>query len=481
MRSIKLGALSIMFIGVLVFISNLSNAQTALKANANTNDKRPAFSDLTLLAKLKSEQAESGLSILIDLSNNSIVSKSAFSKNGKEYITDTSLFNKPIEPGSVMIPIAAAMIMDNFGVSLNDEVDLEGGKTKLDGHVIMDAEQHGHRKASLKTIIAESSNVGIAKLVYSNFKAHNNQLNFMDQVGEYVGNTDYVLHETNDVPLLPFKSIGYGLLLTPNQILNFYTRVAQSDPTLFKNKSTFIQVQKALEEVCDNGTAKHLMYGSKFSFAGKTGTSLVAGKNGYANAQYQPTFVGYSRGENPKYACLVIIKTKPHAPNHFGAAVAGPVFRSLMEDALNNNQNKDTLNKGTIKVEVPSPYHDALLQNLKYFHHLEDSVSAIAHNELQTDSTIFSPRKKFYVDGKWVSGYDGGIAGYYMSACWKNALPIIKQFVDIDRVAGCSIMQGGSDDEVFHYNCEKYIKTAAVYKNGNPVYRTEYIDVYFQK
>jgi hypothetical protein len=67
-----------------------------------------------------------------------------------------------------------------------------------------------------------------------------------------------------------------------------------------------------------------------------------------------------------------------------------------------------------------------------------------------------------------------------MSACWKNALPIIKQFVDIDRVAGCSIQQGGDNAQVYHYNCEKYIKTTQVYKNGNPVYRTEYIDVFFQ-
>jgi len=437
-------------------------------------------SDQILLAKLKMEQAESGLVVLVDLSTGKVVAKSGFVKKANDYAPDSSLFDKPMEPGTLIVPMSAGVIMDNFGITLNDSVDLETGKTIINGRAIVDAEQHDQRFTKLKTIIGESSNVGIAKMVNNSFKANNYQLHFEDYIKSYVGNTNYTIDESDEKSKLPYQSFGYGLLLTPNQILNFYTRVAKSDPSLFKNPSTLTQVQEALVEVCQNGTAKKLFHDAKFAFAGKTGSSLVAGKNGYANLQFQASFVGYSPNQNPKYICMVIIKCKPKSPNHFGASVAGPVFKTLMENVLNTNQNVDTLNKGTIKLEVPSSHHDALLHNIKYFHHLEDSVSAIAHNELQTDSTIFSPRKKFYVDGKWVSGFDGGIIGYYMSACWKNALPIIKQFVDIDRVAGCSIQQYGDNAQVFHYNCEKYIKTVAVYKNGNPVYRTEYFDVYFQ-
>ena len=99
---------------------------------------------------------------------------------------------------------------------------------------------------------------------------------------------------------------------------------------------------------------------------------------------------------------------------------------------------------------------------------------------LQSDSSNFSLSKKFYVDCKWQSGYDGGIIGYYMSACWKNALPIINKFIEIDRVTGCSSEQIGENQFIYHYNCVKYIKTRATFKNGNPVYKTEYIDVYFK-
>ena len=443
-------------------------------------DSNQYFSDKTLLAKLNAEKAESGLAVLIDLNDNRIVSQSAFSKFGNKYLADNNLLNRPIEPGSLMIPLSAALIMDNFGIILGDTVDLEKGKTKINGRVIMDAELHGMNAANLLTIIAESSNVGIAKMVTKSFKKTNNIYNFQDVINDYVGNTIYKLHETSDSYQIPFQSFGYGLQLSPNQIFNFYKRVALSDSTLFKNTNTLTQVQTALKEVCNKGTAKKLFSDSKYNFAGKTGTSLVLGKNGYANKQFQASFIGYDDVQNPRYACMVIIKCKPNSPNHFGASVAGPVFKAIMENILNDDQKSENLNQDVMEIEVPTEYHDELLNNRNHYHHLEDSVSAIYKNNIQSDSTSFSPLNKFYVDGKWESGYDGGIIGYYISACWKNALPIIKKFIEIDRVTGCSSQQIGNNQTVFHYSCEKYIKTRATYKNGNPVYKTENIDVFFK-
>lgn len=302
----------------------------------NGDNMLQSHSDFTLVDMLMDENAESGLAVLLDLSTNKVVSKSAFVKKGNDYVIDTSLFSKQIEPGSLMIPLSAAMIMDNFRVSINDSVDLEKGKTKIDGRMIMDAEIHNKRFASLNTVIAESSNVGIAKIVYNSFKNNNYKLHFQDNINAYVGRTNNILTEASENSLLPFQAMGYGLLLTPNEIFNFYTRVAKADPTLFNNPSTLTHLQTALQEVCNNGTAKRLFVDSKYSFAGKTGTSLVLGKNGYASRQFQSAFIGYSSAQNPKYACMVIIKCKPNAPNHFGASVAGPVFKSIMEKVLNN-------------------------------------------------------------------------------------------------------------------------------------------------
>ena len=135
---------------LLLLISVTANAQN-LKLNPQE------FSDKTLLGKLESEKAENGLAVVMDLSNNKIISLSSFVKKGNVYKKDTNLISNFIEPGSLMTPISAAVLIDNFGVTLYDSVDLEGGKTNFRNLVVKDAELHGIRKTSLLTLVAESS------------------------------------------------------------------------------------------------------------------------------------------------------------------------------------------------------------------------------------------------------------------------------------------------------------------------------------
>jgi cell division protein FtsI (penicillin-binding protein 3) len=285
-----------------------------LTAQAQGFQESPqSFSDKTLLAKLKAEQADNGLAVVMDLSTNKIVSVSAFVRKGNLYNKDSSLLFAMIEPGSLMLPISAAILIDNFGVSLEDSVDLEGGKTKFGGLVVQDGEMHGMRNTSLLTVIAESSNVGLAKLVNTRVEGMQPSKEFKSRVQEYFSDMAPPNFGFDAKTSLPFWAFGYGLTLSPNQIFSFYCRVA-------------------LLEVCKNGTAKRLFFDAKYNVAGKTGTSLAANKNGYANAQYQASFIGYTPAENPKYACMVIIKCQKHAANHYGASVAGPVFKAIIEN-----------------------------------------------------------------------------------------------------------------------------------------------------
>ena len=139
------------FFYVLLLINLTAQAQ-------GINQDPQSFSDKTLLAKLISEQADNGLAVVMDLSTNKIVSISAFVRKGNLYKKDTSLLFRNIEPGSLMLPISSSVLIDNFGVTLEDTVDLEGGKTKFGGLVVQDSEQHGIRNTSLLSVVAESSN-----------------------------------------------------------------------------------------------------------------------------------------------------------------------------------------------------------------------------------------------------------------------------------------------------------------------------------
>ena len=440
-----------------------------------------SFSDKTLLAKLISEQADNGLAVVMDLSTNKIVSLSAFVRKGKSYRKDTTLLFSPIEPGSLQLPISASVLIDNFGVTIEDSVDLEGGKTMFQGLVVQDAEQHGIRNTSLLTVLAESSNVGIAKLVNTRVEGIQPTRLFKSMVLDYFNDMVPANFGFVSKSSLPFWAFGYGLTLTPNQIFSFYCRVANKDNTLFKNPNTFNQIQSALLEVCKNGTARRLFLDTKYNVAGKTGTSLALNKNGYTDAQYQASFIGYAPAENPKYACMVIIKCHKNAPNHFGASVAGPVFKDIMENVLKSVISNKFIQEPFEKVMAPDSIQILLSENMKYYHHLEDSISKLRRDAFERDSNYKEEIKSFTIDGKKYTGYDGGALGYYMKACWSQAQEIIKKFMPITRVAGC----GNENDynsqnrNVNYYNCELVQKNYTRSNTSEPIIKSKNYYIYF--
>ena len=44
---------------------------------------------------------------------------------------------------------------------------------------------------------------------------------------------------------------------------------------------------------------------------------------------YQATFVGYFPADKPQYTCIVVIRTNPHDPVHYGGSLGAPVFREI--------------------------------------------------------------------------------------------------------------------------------------------------------
>ena len=88
--------------------------------------------------------------------------------------------------------------------------------------------------------------------------------------------------------------------------------------------------QSSMEAVTTEGTAANVFKGFPFKVAGKTGTAHVAGGNiKYHDGVYQASFVGYFPADKPEYTCIVVIKTKPHAPMHYGGQLAAPVFKEI--------------------------------------------------------------------------------------------------------------------------------------------------------
>ena len=181
---------------------------------------------------------------------------------------------------------------------------------------------------------------------------------------------------------LPWMAFGYNLQVTPLQTITLYNAVANNgtmvqpylvntikeegetirefQPRIIDEKicsnETLKQIRQCLEGVCSEGTARKLFVNSPYKVGGKTGTALVAnGSAGYTEQIFQSSFVGFFPSENPQYTILVVIVNKPHVANHFGASVAGPVFKEIA-DRLYTNYVKQANNIASFDKKIDSSY-----------------------------------------------------------------------------------------------------------------------------
>jgi len=166
---------------------------------------------------------------------------------------------------------------------------------------------------------------------------------------------------------LPRLAIGYGMELTPLNIVTFYNTIAnngkmmkpylldeirQDGNTIEKygpkvvresicTQKTVDMLKKAMGMVATNegGTAYHQLHGAVCPIAGKTGTAqrlfkMHNGRYGYRDGNVesqQATFVGFFPQNKPKYTAIVVIWSKPSSKNFFGASYSAPVFREIAD------------------------------------------------------------------------------------------------------------------------------------------------------
>jgi len=176
---------------------------------------------------------------------------------------------------------------------------------------------------------------------------------------------------------LPWMSIGYGIKLTPLQILSFYASIANDGQQM---KPYFVQsimnngmveknfspevlnpsicsmtsikkVKKMLENVVEEGTAKNIRT-KQYKIAGKTGTTQLIIDGKYTNERHLASFVGYFPADNPKYACIAMIND-PLQNGSYGGDVAAPVFRAISDYVYNTDLSLQHLDSTNYIKESP--------------------------------------------------------------------------------------------------------------------------------
>ena len=354
--------------------------------------------------RLRFHKADYGSTILMEVATGQIKAIVNLKKNESDgqYIEKYNYaIAQGVEPGSTFKLASVIAGLEDGYFNTEDSVNTTGGKFKFYDRIMRDSKEGGYGLINLEKSFTESSNVGISKLVNQHYKSNPSQfVNRLYSMGlneplgiSLSGETKPDIRHPNQSnswsgTTLPWMSIGYGIKMTPLQILSFYATIANDGrrmkPYFVKSimnngliEKTFYPevinpsicsmttikiVKKMLEGVVQGGTAKNI-YTKQYKIAGKTGTTQLLVDGVYNKERHLASFVGYFPAQKPKYACIVIINN-PLENGSYGGEVAAPVFRQIADYVYNSDL--DLYQADTLKTRVSPISKDGYKKDLAY-------------------------------------------------------------------------------------------------------------------
>jgi cell division protein FtsI/penicillin-binding protein 2 len=273
-------------------------------------------------------------------------------------ITDT------VEPGSIFKIITLSGALNEGLVTLDTPIFCENGHYAYGGKILHDDEEKGFGTLPVKEILAQSSNIGFAKIAVDYL--HEDKLyKYATEFG--IGQRTGLFTEQGESPgiLRPVSKwsalsitripMGQEVGATPLQIADAMCVVANGgrlmapqlaskvtdssgqvvkeyEPRMIRqviSPDTAREVAEALHQVTIDGTAKNVKING-YSYAGKTGTAQKFIDGAYSHTQHVSSFIGFLPAEDPAFVALVMVdspQTKPH--EDYGSEVSAPVFADM--------------------------------------------------------------------------------------------------------------------------------------------------------
>ncbi|WP_430438036.1 penicillin-binding protein [Polaribacter uvawellassae] len=336
-----------------------------------------------LLRQMEFFEAEHGSAIVMETETGEIkaIANLGRTSKGTYYEKRNYAVWESHEPGSTFKLASLMAALDDKVIDTSTVVDTGNGILMLHGSKVEDSHRGGYGKISAARVFEVSSNVGIVKLIRKHYDADpwkfiNKMKSFgLDQKlglqiqGEgkpfipYPGNTRNPWNKIS----LEWMAWGYGVSITPLQMLTFYNAVANNGemikPRFIKelrtqnktekvfekviikeriaSQETINKIRKVMENVVVKGTADNI-YSPNFSMAGKTGTAkkwidAYTDKEGefikehYSSKYYVASFAGFFPADKPKYSCIVVIHEPNKKKGYYGGIVAAPVFKEIAQ------------------------------------------------------------------------------------------------------------------------------------------------------
>jgi len=322
-----------------------------------------------LAAAVKANHAKGGTVIVMDPHTGDIYAMASYPAYDANAFPDASAaahrntaLVDAFEPGSVNKVITASAAIEEHAVSLERRFQVPDHMF-VDGFTIHDSHPHAPEAMTLGDIIAESSNIGAAKVAQvlgkPTMSSYMARFGFGRTTGSgFPGETPGdvpPLSEWSDAELATI-AYGQGLTVSPMQMASVYATIANHgmwvQPRLASgvidganvfhaadaaptrrviSAPTADTVTRMLASVVQDGTGT-LAQIPGYQVAGKTGTALkVDPQTGRYGRKYVASFIGFLPASDPQVVIAAIID---EPTTIYGGVAAAPLFQQVAQYSI---------------------------------------------------------------------------------------------------------------------------------------------------
>ncbi len=273
------------------------------------------------------------------------------------------------EPGSTFKPFIIGPALAEGVVRSDEKIFCQNGAWSVPGRKKPLHDYHPHGWLTVTDVVAESSNIGAAKIgqkmgmprIYEYLRKFGfgqktgidlpgEQSGILNPPAKWTGATIYSVPMGHEIAVTPIQLLAafnvfanQGLWVQPHLLRDIQDaegKVLKSwDPVpprrVLPAASVRGPILEALKAVVEHGTAKGAQP-KGISSAGKTGTAQKLGKNGqYLHDAWVSSYVCFAPTDVPRMTVLVVVD-EPHNSKggYTGGAVAAPVAKEILECAL---------------------------------------------------------------------------------------------------------------------------------------------------
>ena len=314
-----------------------------------------------LKSAILQNRARAGSVVVIDIDSGEVlamVNQPTYNPNDREQMLPASYRNRAVtdlfEPGSSVKPFIVAAALASGKFTADSIIDTSPGFIQVGATTFPD--EHNLGAIDLATVLAKSSNVGMAKLalqlepqqIWSTLSHFGfGQVTASGFPGESAGVfTNYAHWRAISIATL---SHGYGISVTPLQLAQAYATIGargirrpvslvRLDSPPSGERILDDAVCRSLIQLLEAVTTQEGATGVRakipgYRVAGKTGTAWKSINGSYSKDRYTSVFAGMAPASNPRLASVVVID-EPTAGKYMGGDVSAPVFSSVVGGAL---------------------------------------------------------------------------------------------------------------------------------------------------